>query len=179
MAQRRSTGSRKSKAKPKAKAKTQAKTRIKAKAAAKPAKKAAAKPKAKRKAAKTAPKTAKSLPKAAKANARRPSRAVQGRRSQARKHFEQTTKPGVENRPQGTESAGFIYEDGRQSADESFSPGNYEPGQVGEAKTAPRRRGVANRGGDSETETLPDAGPRAATDGAADPGQRPARPDAD
>ena len=159
---------------PKTKAKTKATTKAGAKKAA-PRSKIKAKAKLK-----SAPKSTKTTPKAARPVARRTARAVQGRKP-TRKPGGRTErfatpskagKVGVETRPQemdvGKRGPGFVYEEQpRQSSDESLSPGNYQPGQVGEAKMSPRPRGVANRGGGSETETPADTNPRAATDGSA------------
>jgi len=123
-------------------------------------------------------------PAAAKPAARRTAPAIQGRRPHRTKGgrppgFERTAKIGVETRtedllpnsrstresprPQAAPD-GYVYEsDARQSADETFTPGNLVPGNVGEAKPAPRRRGVSRS---SETESIPAEG-AAATAGPA------------
>lgn len=176
MAQRQSPSSRKSKAKS-AKTKSKPMTRkVAAKTKAKPKRKAAAKAKAK------------TIPKAAKSTARRTARAVQGRRPQRKaggrpSGFDKPGKVGVETRPEDMDvrrrDPGFVsQEEPRSSADESFAPGNYEPGNAGEAKANPRRRRTSTRGG-SETEGMPPPGPRAATDGALEAAPSRDRPESD
>lgn len=193
MAQRRSPNSRKSTAKSPTKSptKSKAKSRVKSKSTAARPKAKTAKAAAPRTTARTKAKTkgmttarakkaastsTKSTPKAARPVARRTARAVQGRKpgglTQRSAPTSKAGKVGVETRPQdmdaGGRGPGFVYEEqSRQSSDERFSPGNYEPGQVGEAKMSPRPRGVAYRGGGSETETPADTNPRVATDGSA------------
>ncbi len=123
-------------------------------------------------------------PAAAKPAPRRTAPAIQGRRPRRTKGgrppgFERTAKIGVETRTEDllpnsrstresprplTAPDGYVYEsDARQSADETFTPGNLVPGNVGEAKPAPRRRGVSRS---SETESIPAEG-AAATAGPA------------
>ena len=96
-------------------------------------------------------------PVAAKPAPRRAARAVQDRRPPG---FGRPAKAGVETRaesgrPEASPEAYVFERDARQSADETFTPGDLVPGNVGEARPAPRRRGVTQS---SETESVPATG---------------------